>query len=236
MASSLSSKEPPKEEETPPPKVIRLLALHGSEGNAANFQERLEPWKIAATAAHWDLQITTVTAPVPKGRGYAWWSMPPNVRSYNATEYPHFEKSSQLVLETLETDEYDYVVGFSQGAILITSLLALQRLPTTDNQNQKKPLLGCILMGGAWPNPYTNELESLANDATTNPCRVLIVTGQHDAINPYPQSERVQSALQKGGHDVTLLPFDGGHVVPTVQYHPETVQDILTWMQEGRQE
>lgn len=213
-------------------RTIRMLALHGSEGNAENFAQRLEPWQSAALDEHEiSLEITTITAPVPKGRGFAWWSMPPFVRSYNATTYEHFGESEQLVLQQLEEKgPFDIVMGFSQGAILSTSLLALKTVA------QQHARLGFILVGGAWPNPYTQQLESLgtvseSSENTTifqnNP--VLIVAGTEDTINPLEQSVRVQKALEAGGCPVTLLTFDGGHVVPR---EDAILNDILQWIQE----
>lgn len=108
-------------------KTIRVLALHGSEGNADEFPTRLESLKekIAGDAK---LEITAVQAPFVKGNGFAWWKMPPGVRSFTATEYEGFEESASKVLEIwgqnnnsndLQQQPFDLVLGHSQGAILV---------------------------------------------------------------------------------------------------------------------
>ena len=205
-------------------RIVRILALHGSEGNAERFLSVLEPWKeMAMQQQNLELQISALTAPVAKGRGYAWWSMPPGVRSSNAETYESFSDSCKLVQEQLGQAEqpYDLIVGFSQGAILATALLALDKIP--------HPSMGYVLVGGAWPNPFTREMESLSFSSTVP--RVLIVTGNGDEINPPQQSLRVQDALQKGGCRVTTIQFDGGHVVPTKQ--DDTMVQILDWIAKG---
>ena len=229
------------------------MALHGSEGDAKSFATLLQCWnEMAKTEFGLELQIHTITGPVRKGRGFAWWSMPPGVRSYNAETYDSFDISCTVVVDELykqqqqqqqqQIPQYDLILGFSQGAIMITALLALQKI------TQPPPPLGYVLIGGAWPNPYTTELEesfSLDHEQNNNnnknnnnkddngSCsadhRVLIVLGDQDTINPPEQSFRVKQALQDGGCQVTMIHFDGGHKVPTNQ-DEETLRRILQWI------
>ncbi len=113
------------------PRVVRVLALHGSEGTGPDFVERIKPLVDALLTQHVELRLTQITAPFEKGNGYAWWTMPPGVRSFTATEYGGFETSASLVVDTIEKEgPFDLIFGHSQGAILISALLALQRLPT----------------------------------------------------------------------------------------------------------
>jgi len=93
-------------------------------------------------------------------------------------------------------------VGHSQGAILLTALLAQQCI-------QSQPLY--ILNGVAWPNPYTAELESLQLD---NTFRILMLCGDRDDMNPPEQAQRVQEALKKAGADVSVIHHPKGHAVP----------------------
>jgi predicted esterase len=200
---------------------IRILALHGSEGKASSFEQLLMEWKEVAFFTHGvDLELTAIDAPVPKGKGFAWWSMPPYVRSFNATEYPEFDESQGRVLQALQgaTPPFDLVVGHSQGAILATAMLAVQGIPT-------HPRLGYILNGGAWPNPYSEELDSLVSSSD---CRVLLVMGEADPINEPVQQERVQAALEKAGCDVSVVRHPGGHAVP--KQNDPTLQQILQWI------
>ncbi|KAL7563083.1 hypothetical protein ACA910_022576 [Epithemia clementina (nom. ined.)] len=248
--------------------VVRILALHGSEGNGQSFENRFSSWKTATQQREQrhpklDLQITSIDAPVRKGKGFAWWSMPPGVRSFTADHYEFFDQSCDLVVQEYksaaaaaaaaitpnekhqEPSHYDLILGFSQGAILATSLLALGKI-------QPHPRIGYILIGGAWPNPFTKELETLNlakqslgvnggnTDFTKERCRVLIVVGDRDQINPPEQSLRVQQALQDGGCDVTTIHFDGGHVVPSCSTNSgdddsndDTVRRVLDWIAAG---
>lgn len=179
----------------------------------------------AAFFAHgFDLDIVSLDAPFDKGQGFAWWSMPPSVRSFNATEYTGFDSSSAKVLEAIKAAHppIDLVLGHSQGAILATALLALQSIP-------KHPRLGYVLNGGAWPNPYTSELESLSE--SSKDCRVLLVVGNNDKINPPAQQERVQKSLETAGCDVSVIRHDGGHAVPIK--NGQAVERIMAWVAQG---
>jgi hypothetical protein len=63
-------------------KRLRVLALHGSEGNGLEFSVKLYPLRDLLLQKHnFDLQIHSISAPFPKGSGYAWWTMAPGERS-----------------------------------------------------------------------------------------------------------------------------------------------------------
>ena len=97
MMSTTSNTEP----ETDSTKQIRVLALHGSGGDANEFPSRLEAIGSALKDRHGlELDITAVNAPHShRGGGYAWWIMPEGVRSFNAEKYGGFDESASLVLE-----------------------------------------------------------------------------------------------------------------------------------------
>mmetsp|Transcript_11379 Transcript_11379/g.21726 ORF Transcript_11379/g.21726 Transcript_11379/m.21726 type:complete len:274 (+) Transcript_11379:89-910(+) len=203
---------------------IKVLALHGSGSDARSFESVLNEFKETAFFSHGlDLDITAIDAPVEKDKGYAWWSMPPSVRSFNAKEYTGFHVSSEKVIQTIKEADppFDLVFGHSQGAILTTALLALEKIPS-------HPPIGYILNGGAWPNPYTKELESLS---VSNECRVLLVMGDTDTINAPPQQERVQKALEDAGCEVSVIRHPAGHSVPTK--NAQAVALINEWMAHG---
>jgi predicted esterase len=190
-----------------------------------------------------ELQISTVEGHEPKEEGFAWWYLPPGERSSTATHYDGFEVSQSTVLEALSDASssserqplFDVILGHSQGAILITALLALQSI-----SQQQHPRIGYILNGVAWPNPYTVELESLRVDSATTtsgeqqqqmlPPRVLIVIGERDTINTPDQAFRVATALEKAGYRVTTLTHPGGHAVPI--RNDETWEAIHSWLVE----
>jgi|UniRef100_A0A8J9S011 predicted esterase len=191
--------------------IIRVLALHGSEGNGASFAQTLKVWRESLLQeVAIDFQVSSFDAPVPKGHGYAWWAMPPHVRSFNATSYEHFDTSCAAVLQHINNIRPHVILGHSQGAILITALLAL-------NQIRPHPPLGYIPNGVAWPNPYTDEMEALRVDrgssATTIP-KVLLIVGERDKMNPPDQTARVGNTLQQAGMNITIISHPAGHAVP----------------------
>jgi len=207
------------------PRVVKVLALHGSEGTGPEFVERMNPLVEALRSQqNVELQLTAITAPFGKGQGFAWWTMPQGVRSFTAQEFEGFETSASLVIETVEKEgPFDLVLGHSQGAILISALLALKRLST-------HPSIGYILNGVAMPNPYKDELESLKTDVSPSP-RMLFVLGENDKMNPLEIGNKVKTCMEQAGLDVSVCYHNGGHSVPVSD--EESVETISAWITDG---
>ncbi len=70
--------------------------------------ERIKPLVDSLLTQHIELRLTQITAPFEKGNGYAWWTMPPGVRSFTATEYGGFETSASLVVDTFARSNFDF--------------------------------------------------------------------------------------------------------------------------------
>jgi predicted esterase len=224
-------------------KQFQILALHGSGGTGSSMIDTLQEWnknmildsgntdEDNVTTLH--MNITTVTAQNPMDNGYSWWKLGPGERSFNADSYQGFDASRELVLKTFENQSqpYDIIFGHSQGAILITALLALNVIP-------HHPRIGYILNGVAWPNPYSLELESVQlqrnqqqseSSMNTEKIRVLMIVGDRDTINPPEQAYRVVAALEKAGCNVTVVSHPNGHSVP-VQHGTPTWKSITQWI------
>lgn len=205
-------------------KTIRVLALHGSEGNGEGFTKCLETLRTAlatTTTTNDDvvnLEITALDAPFPKGNGFAWWTMPPGVRSFTAEEYEGFETSASRVCQVWEEQPFDFVLGHSQGAILTAALIALKRTPY-------HPTKGYILNGVACPNPYKEQLHSLQIDDKP---RVLFVMGENDRINPIASAQEVCQGLEQAGMDVSIVKHPSGHSFPEDQQ--DAIETIRKWL------
>lgn len=251
---STDATQPPPPTTTSKKTTLQTLALHGSGGRARSFEEgTLWQWRdnLAAAAnvedhdtactTALDLEITAVQGHVPKDDGFAWWFLPPGLRSSTATSYEGFDESCRLVMDAFKTKRgvddntksFDLIVGHSQGAILLTALLALRKL-----EERHHPRVGYILNGVACPNPYTEQLELLkivagsTDAAAAAPApRVLVIVGEKDAMNPPEQGERVARALKQAGYKVTTLYHPGGHAVPVQR--GETWDAIQAWIIEG---
>ena len=206
---------------------LRVLALHGSGGNAQSFHDTITHWHRALQEKkNIELEIVAIDAPVPNedGTGYSWWRLPKDVRSFQATAYDGFDESSERVIGTISSasEQFDLIIGHSQGGILLASLLALRMLPY-------HPSRGYVLNGVAWPNPYTQQLEQLQFGTVHGQSpRILLVIGDNDAINAPDQALRVRGALQSAGGTVTSIHHSGGHSVPIK--HGESLDDILDWI------
>jgi predicted esterase len=224
-------------------KKLKVLALHGSGGTAKEFPKRLDALNKALLStcneAAVQLEITTVQGPFDKDDGYSWWTMPEGVRSFNAQEYKGFEESATKVLDVWEKEKFDVVLGHSQGAILIASLIALKRTPYHPRQY--------IMNGCSFPNPYTQQLESLSSsmgtssvvadnnksnddDDSSSHSNVLFVLGKQDKITPNSSGEQVRDLLKKGGFTVSSCYHDGGHGFPEEDTNDEAMKQIVNWI------
>lgn len=209
-------------------KTIRVLALHGSEGTAEEFPSRLEAIKETLEKQHnARLDITTVEGPFPKGQGFSWWTMQDGERSFTAETYGGFEESSKKVLdawaEGTHLKPFDLILGHSQGAIMIASLLAIQKAPY-------HPTAGYVFNGVSFPNPYRDEISNLKiadGDALSAP-RILFVMGTNDKITPNDTGLELMEAFRECGLGVDLVKHPGGHGVP--KSLDSTVDAIAEWM------
>jgi predicted esterase len=230
LQSNIHMERPGENNSLSPMETLRVLALHGSEGDAEEFPHRLSALNEAlGNEVNVKLDITAIQAPFPKGSGYSWWTMPPGVRSFNAIEYEGFEESVTKVLDVWKSaqDEYDVVLGHSQGAILIASLLVLKRVPY-------HPKRGYIFNGVAFPNPFTANIESLTvegEEKTNHIPSILFIIGRQDKITPSSSGEQLRESLAMAGFQVYSCYHNGGHGIPQVE-DPETLVEIVRWIKQ----
>ena len=121
-----------------------------------------------------------------------------------------------------ELPKHDFCIGHSQGAILLTSLLA---------QSSSLPIIrgGYIWNGAAWPNPFNDQLESLAASTKQQKDQNgLMIVGDNDDINPPEGALRVRDLLTNIGMEISTVHHNGGHSVPVSD--DVALQSIITWM------
>lgn len=223
---------------------INILCLHGKGGNGEQFiNKSLQPLRSMLDKRCKDNNISfnwdTITAPYqispPTNKeeddgGYAWWTMPPGVRSYNANEYIGFDASEEIVLDKFF--ESDIILGHSQGAILTAALLS--KHDTLWNTALDESPMGYILNGVAWPNPYAKALESLATEEINNSASLpsmLFVMGKEDNINPIESAIQVHDVYKKGNFDVSIVNHDRGHSVPGRDDNSiRALEEICDWI------
>jgi hypothetical protein len=76
-------------------KTFKVLALHGKGENGANFRLRLSKLVNAYPDITWEF----LTAPHLIGGEdeFAWWTLPPNVRSFEASQYMGIDKTFEVL-------------------------------------------------------------------------------------------------------------------------------------------
>ena len=159
---------------------------------------------------------------------------------------------------------YQIILGHSQGAILLSTLMTNKAWTeqvfgssgsgdvddkVIDNERKAYPMLGYVLNGCAWPNPYSIQLESYQyldqhpyphlheNENETGSqslCELpksLFVIGHRDKINPPEGAERVRDALIRGGlKGVETCYHPGGHSIPVQDQ--VALETIARWIVE----
>jgi hypothetical protein len=156
-----------------------------------------------------------------------WWTLPPGVRSFDATEYGGYQQSADLVQKALMGQDYDLILCHSQGSILMASLLcnplwtsrvfggntSSSTSSSSSSSNNKKPK-GYILNGCAWPKPYGELLENfyksdavsclgMMDHGSAPPPKVLFVMAKDDPVNPTKGAERVRDCFLKASTTTT---------------------------------
>ena len=110
--------------------------------------------------------------------------------------------------EDQATNRYDVVLGHSQGAILMSALLALHK-------ELRQRDCRFILNGVALPNPHKDTLESLKEARAGSPGpEVLFVMGKADKINPIESARAVHDAFRVANFETQIVTHEGGHSVP----------------------
>ncbi|KAG8464018.1 hypothetical protein KFE25_000186 [Diacronema lutheri] len=191
----------------------RIIALHGKGQSGASFRRNIQP--LLQRLPDDDVTVKFLDAPWELGNsGGAWWRLPPGVRSYDAKHYEGVDRSlEQLAAEWEHGDVYG-LVAFSQGAILLSFFLAANMQLRLARQPALLPRKA-LLIGGSWPNPYTEVMESLkalpAEGLALLGCDVLTVAGERDDVNPMEMALAVSRCFG-GAASVHMHP--GKHIVP----------------------
>jgi len=161
---------------------LRALMLHGKGGNGPKFRRQLQPL-LHEFQGNIDFVFPTApyrldaTASEDDAEEYAWWTLPPGVRSFEAKDYIGFERSIQY-LENVwkEAGPFDLLWGHSQGAILLASILASPKACLLKDAKL------CILNGCAWPKPFEGELLGLQDGQNVKVPKTLHVVGKADKV------------------------------------------------------
>eukprot|EP01041_Mallomonas_annulata_P010445 gene10445-21797_t len=178
---------------------LKILALHGKGNTGETFKSKIFPF-VEATASKVDWLFPT--APYEVDGGYAWWTLPKGVRSFEATSFDGVDRSIKI-LEDLYP--FDIIVGHSQGAMLGAIMLA-RSAKGISSQSPKY----AILSGAAWPNPFGDLIESSSlHKSALMDMKSLHVIGDADDVNPPVMAARVATCL-----DGEIFRHPGKHILP----------------------
>jgi predicted esterase len=192
--------------------AYKVLFLHGKGENGETFQQRLAPLEAAIKAHKPEANCVFVSAPHELGPGkFAWWHLPPNQRSYTASEYFGIEETLAHVEAAWRSHgPFDAVLAHSQGAILTSVLLSKALQGDFLFRPQKS-----VLFGAAWPKPFEKELLGLSTfdyPASNFKPETLHVYAMNDGINPPEMAIQIKDLLgpmashyeHTKGHDIPM--------------------------------
>jgi len=181
-----------------------VVGLHGYGDNVENFAKIWDSRDVPI-----DCIYAAMEAPyafkVGKELGYSWFiRMDPETYGEVVSQAGEMTDANVLAGIAMLKEKYPvgkvYLTGFSQGAGLtfITGL--------------KHPeLFAGIAPFGGW---LDTDIVTEDDIAAAKALPVLIVHGTEDTMVEFDAGKKAEELLKKHGLKVTLMPFEGGHVVP----------------------
>mmetsp|Transcript_57251 Transcript_57251/g.136060 ORF Transcript_57251/g.136060 Transcript_57251/m.136060 type:complete len:260 (-) Transcript_57251:76-855(-) len=207
----------------------KLLFIHGKGENGALFRKRLEPLEGAIVAGFAtkgaEVECTFLSAPhlIHSDDHFAWWKLKPGERSFQATEWEGMEEAFSVMEKCWKEDgPFDAVLGHSQGAILMTVLLA----KAAKEEGYFKPP-SAVLFGSAWPRPFEEMVGGLKDvDWAASPYnpKTLHVYDLKDPINPGEHAVRIKELM---GPRAEGLEHNNAHGIPM---DPASLQVVVSFL------
>jgi phospholipase/carboxylesterase len=170
--------------------------------------------RFAFPAAPIDLEV------MPGADSRAWWMIDlmrlqeaierGEMRDLPNEEPPGLDEARARVEELLDSLRSEWhpsavvLGGFSQGAMLATDVA----LRTNQAVDGLALLSGSLLAAHHW----VPHMEAKAKTRASFP--IFQSHGTDDPILPFFLAERLRDELRAAGHDVTFVPFRGGHEIP----------------------
>ena len=138
----------------------------------------------------WNLDLTTVVRPGSDGPDLS-RQQPPGIKT-----------AARLVEDLLNGIEGPVILGgFSQGA-MVSAEIAFQ---------SDQPLAALILLSGT----TVDEAAWVRRLPRRRGLRVFMAHGRDDGTLSFQNSDRFRAKLETAGLEVTWVPFDGGHEIPS---------------------
>lgn len=204
------NQRPRQRSDGPPP---LLLLLHGYGSNEAD---------LFGLAAYLDPRFLILSARAPytlMHGSYAWFELG-WAASGISIDARQAEASRKLVVEFIRaaTTAYDadprrvYLCGFSQGAILASSVAL----------TQPELVAGAVLMSGRVPDelkPLIAPAERLAHKP------ILVVHGVRDTVLPIQNGRASRAILEQLPIDLTYKEYPMAHEVS-----PDSLADVTSWL------
>ena len=185
-----------------------LVLLHGYGGRAEHWLQFVDHLRVPPSTRLVFPQ-GPMLGPISRSRGWWWLNLEGHIPEgerlpdYSTANPAGIKVASFLVREYLEDIDGPIVLGgFSQGAML-SGDIAFQ----TDQD-----LAGLVLIGGT----TVNEAGWVERFAGRRGMPIFIAHGRRDGVLPFAIAERFVNKLTAAGLDVTWVPFDGGHAIPSL--------------------
>ena len=188
-----------------------ILCLHGRYQSGSIFRNKIAG---ARRKLEREYELHFLDGPIllneEEEKVYGWWNRDENGK------HTLIHEAFDYVIEQTKTEQYDAIIGFSQGGTLATALALSGVVPN----------IRAICTAGA---PCTHEVLDIANKLSDNSKKngldipKLHLAGETDSM---VSVESTKELVEKGGNGQLII-HDQGHLFPTRSARVKEILDFL---------
>ena len=210
MSSSLANSNSSSDDKSKP----HILCLHGRYQSGSIFRNKIAG---ARRKLEREYELHFLDGPIllneeeeEEDKVYGWWNRDENGK------HTLIEEAFDYVIEQTKTEQYDAIIGFSQGGTLATALALSGVMPN----------IRAICTAGA---PCTHEVLDIANKLSDKSKKngldipKLHLAGETDSM---VSVESTKELVERGGNGQLII-HDQGHLFPTRSARVKEILDFL---------
>ena len=209
MSSSSTNSNSSSSDNTSKP---RILCLHGRYQSGSIFRNKIAG---ARRKLEREYELHFLDGPIllneeeeEEDKVYGWWNRDEN------DKHTLIHEAFDYVIEQTKAEQYDAIIGFSQGGTLATALAVSGAMPN----------IRAICTAGA---PCTHEVLEIAEELSSSKNGLdipkLHLSGETDSM---VSVESTKELVEKGGNGQLII-HDQGHLFPTRSARVKEILDFL---------
>ena len=207
----------------------KVLLLHGSGSSAGAFLNRgaMGIQGAASASYHDGGRLAWLFGAMDWDVGFEddlewgeWWTRPAEEAS--PAGFAAAEKAIDNIMAKVRDEEYDGIVGFSEGA-MIAAVIAARAVLDPDFRG---PMSFAVMCGGAVPAPYEDLLARARDDPSAAMLPTVHCLSQLDTVRGPEQGERLAAFF---GPEALIAWHEAGHAMPSAA----ECKPIITFLDEA---